>query len=191
MRAFAAERGASRRVVAAIGLAVGEAVTNAVVHGYDGAGGEVRVEVDFEEGEIEVVVADGGRGFTTTPTEGLGLGLAFVRAGATAFEVRDRTHGGVEVWMRFALEDASASSPSGSPGSLPNSRRRIGIQRSTSPVGAPTGSPLSSQVPSSRRTSSSRAASSPIALDTVGRRAPTSWPSMRCESVSGITTPPG
>ena len=105
VRAFAAERGASRRVVAAIGLAVGEAVTNAVVHGYDGAGGAVRVEADFEEGEIEVVVADGGRGFTTAPTEGLGLGLAFVRAGATAFEIRDRTHGGVEVWMRFALDE--------------------------------------------------------------------------------------
>ena len=32
VRAYAAERGASRRVVAAIGLAVGEAVTNAVVN---------------------------------------------------------------------------------------------------------------------------------------------------------------
>jgi anti-sigma regulatory factor (Ser/Thr protein kinase) len=106
VRAFAAERGASRRLVAAIGLAVGEAVTNAVVHGYEGAGGAVRVEVDFEEDEIEVVVADGGRGFTTATTEGLGLGLAFVRAGASAFEIRDRTHGGVEVWMRFALDAA-------------------------------------------------------------------------------------
>jgi hypothetical protein len=49
------------------------------------------------------VVADGGRGFTTSPTEGLGLGLAFVRAGTAAFELRDRPLGGVEVWMRFAL----------------------------------------------------------------------------------------
>ena len=104
VREFAAEHGASAREVFAIGHAVGEAVVNSVVHGYGGVGGEVRVEVDVEDGEIEVVVADGGRGFTTAPTEGLGLGLAFVRAGATAFEIRDRTHGGVEVWMRFALE---------------------------------------------------------------------------------------
>ncbi len=102
-RAFAAEHGASEREVFEIGLAVGEAVVNSVVHGYDNGGGEMRVEVDVEDGEIEVVVADGGRGFSTSPSEGLGLGLAFVRAGTTAFEIRDRPLGGVEVWMRFVL----------------------------------------------------------------------------------------
>lgn len=103
VRAFAAQHGASPREVFAIGLAVGEAVVNSIVHGYDGGGGEVRVEVDLEDGDLEVVVADGGRGFTTSPSEGLGLGLAFVRSGSTAFEIRDRPLGGVEVWMRFAL----------------------------------------------------------------------------------------
>ena len=103
VRDFAAEHGASEWEVSAIGLAVGEAVVNAVVHGYGGVGGEVRVEVDVEDGEIEIVIADGGRGFTTAPSKGLGLGLAFVRSGATAFEIRDRPLGGVELWMRFAL----------------------------------------------------------------------------------------
>jgi stage II sporulation protein AB (anti-sigma F factor) len=103
VRAFAAQHGASPREVFAIGLAVGEAVVNCVVHGYDGGGGEVRVVVDVEDGDLEVVVADGGRGFTAGATEGLGLGLAFVRAGTTAFEIRDRPLGGVEVWMRFAM----------------------------------------------------------------------------------------
>lgn len=103
VRAFAAEHGASEREVSAIGLAVGEAVVNSVVHGYDNGGGVVRVEVDVEDGDIEVVVADGGRGFSTSPSDGLGLGLAFVSAGTTAFEIRDRPLGGVEVWMRFGL----------------------------------------------------------------------------------------
>ena len=42
----------------------------------------------------------------------------------------------------------------------------------------------------SRRASSPWRTSSPSAVDTVGRRAPTSWPSMRCESVIGTATPP-
>ena len=57
----------------------------------------------MEDGELEVVVADGGRGFASEPDEGLGLGLALMRAGASAFEVRDRSPGGVEVWMRFRI----------------------------------------------------------------------------------------
>ena len=40
-----------------------------------------------------------------------------------------------------------------------------------------------------RRTSSSRSASSPSAVETVGRRAPTSCPRIRCVSASGTTTP--
>jgi anti-sigma regulatory factor (Ser/Thr protein kinase) len=103
VRAFAAEHGASAQVLAAIQLAVTEAVVNAVKHGYGGAGGEVRVDVDVEDGELEVVVADGGRGFESDSDEGLGLGLALMRAGASAFEVRDRPLGGVEVWMRFQI----------------------------------------------------------------------------------------
>jgi stage II sporulation protein AB (anti-sigma F factor) len=103
VRAFAAEHGASRTELAAIQIAVSEAVANAIVHGYGGSGGEVRVDADIEDGELEVVIADGGRGFTSEPGEGLGLGLALMRAGASAFEVRDRPLGGVEVWMRFPI----------------------------------------------------------------------------------------
>ena len=101
--AFAAEHGASGIELAAIQIAVSEALANAIEHGYDGAGGEIRVDADIEDGELEVVVADGGRGFTSERGEGLGLGLALMRAGASAFEVRDRQLGGVEVWMRFSI----------------------------------------------------------------------------------------
>ena len=101
--AFAAEHGASGMELAAIQIAVSEAVANAVEHGYDGSGGAIRVDADVEDGELEIVVTDGGRGFTSEPGGGLGLGLALMRAGASAFEVRDRPLGGVEVWMRFTV----------------------------------------------------------------------------------------
>ena len=103
VRAFAAEHGASGMELAAIQIAISEAVANAVEHGYDGSGGEIRVDADVEDAELEIVVADGGRGFTGEPGGGLGLGLALMRAGASAFEVRDRPLGGVEVWMRFPV----------------------------------------------------------------------------------------
>ena len=41
------------------------------------------------------------------------------------------------------------------------------------------------------RPARSRARARPSAVETVGRRAPTSWPSIRCESVIGTATPPG
>ena len=104
VRDFAARHGAAGETLAAIELAVGEAVTNAAVHAYhDGESGPVRIEADIEDGELELVVADEGRGFSGAPAPGLGLGLGLVRQGAVAFEVRDRPLGGVEVWARFAL----------------------------------------------------------------------------------------
>ena len=51
------------------------------------------------------------------------------------------------------------------------------------------GEPRSSHEPSTRRVSSPRSASSPSAVETVGRRAPTSWPRMRWVSASGTITP--
>ena len=103
VRDFAAANGANARALAAVALAVDEAVSNVVQHAYAGTGGMVRVEADVEEDEIELVVADDGRGFVPGPAPGLGLGLALMREGAIAFQVRDRPLGGVEVWIRFPL----------------------------------------------------------------------------------------
>jgi stage II sporulation protein AB (anti-sigma F factor) len=103
VREFAASHGAAGRTLAAIELAASEAVTNVVIHAYEGGTGTLRLEADVEQGELELVVVDDGRGFTGTPAPGLGLGLALVRRDAIAFEVRDRALGGVEVWARFVL----------------------------------------------------------------------------------------
>ena len=104
VRDVAARHGAAGEALAAIEIAVSEATANAAVHAYDdGAPGPVRVDADIEQGELELVVADEGRGFSGDPAPGLGLGLGLVRRSALAFEVRDRPLGGVEVWARFAL----------------------------------------------------------------------------------------
>jgi anti-sigma regulatory factor (Ser/Thr protein kinase) len=101
---FAEANGASGDGLAAIELAVNEAVANVVVHAYPGEPGEVRVAADVEEDELELVIVDDGEGFAPGPAPGLGLGLGLMRQGASAFEVRDRPLGGVEVWLRFPLD---------------------------------------------------------------------------------------
>jgi serine/threonine-protein kinase RsbW len=103
MHEFAELHGASPEVLAAIALAVSEAVGNAVRHAYPSGGGDVEVAMDIEQDELELVVLDDGTGFTTRPVTGLGIGLMIMRAVSDAFEIRDRPSGGVEVWMRFAL----------------------------------------------------------------------------------------
>jgi anti-sigma regulatory factor (Ser/Thr protein kinase) len=110
VREFAARHGASGERLAAIELAVSEAAANAVVHAYrDLLPGELRVQADIEEGELELLVTDDGRGFQDERAPGLGLGLALVRRDALAFEVRDRAPAGVELWARFALQPLPSS----------------------------------------------------------------------------------
>jgi anti-sigma regulatory factor (Ser/Thr protein kinase) len=109
IRAFAAGHGASAWVEAAVALATSEAATNAVLHAYPGdRAGTIWLDADVEDDELEVVVADDGRGFVRPdhPRPGLGWGLALMREHSSAFQVRDRPLGGVEVWMRFALTAA-------------------------------------------------------------------------------------
>jgi hypothetical protein len=78
----------------------------------------------------------------------------------------------------------SASGVSAEPCSV-SSRRRWETTRSSIVVGVPAGSPVSSQVRSGRRTSCPSPASAASAVETVGRRAPMSSASRRCESASG------
>jgi len=103
VREFARAHGARGARLAAIVLAVSEAAANVVVHAYDDPQGTMRVEADVEDGELELVVLDEGRGFSDEEGPGLGLGLGLVQRDTIAFEVRDRELGGVEVWARFAL----------------------------------------------------------------------------------------
>lgn len=87
---FAAQLDFSIDDIDEIKVAVSEAVSNAVIHGYGDEPGMVRIEVKLCKDELEVTVADQGRGIadvawatqpthTTRPEERMGLGLVFVR----------------------------------------------------------------------------------------------------------------
>jgi anti-sigma regulatory factor (Ser/Thr protein kinase) len=78
---FAMRIGASQATIAAVELAVSEAVTNVVVHAYRDAAepGVVEVAAARASGELCVIVADAGSGLRPRPdSPGLGLGLGLI-----------------------------------------------------------------------------------------------------------------
>ncbi len=84
-------------------LAVTEACTNVVRHAYEGHGeGTIDVVVRPKGEELEVVVADDGRGLGPSPdTAGPGLGLPLIAALADPVEFERGRSSGSRLVMRF------------------------------------------------------------------------------------------
>lgn len=94
--------------------AVSEAVTNAIIHGYDGCGApedKVRMSMWMREDVLELEIKDWGRGiedidkameplYTTRPElERSGMGFAFMEAFMDDLRVESQINGGTSVWM--------------------------------------------------------------------------------------------
>jgi anti-sigma regulatory factor (Ser/Thr protein kinase) len=87
-----------------IELAVTEAVSNAVRHGYRSLSGWVEVELGVDDHAVEVVVRDHGVGLLPHPeSEGLRVGLLMMRSLADRFELEGEAEVGTTVRMTFAL----------------------------------------------------------------------------------------
>jgi anti-sigma regulatory factor (Ser/Thr protein kinase) len=85
-------------------LAVTEAVSNAVRHGYRSLSGWVEVELGVDDHEVGVVVRDHGVGPLPHPeSEGLRVGLLMMRSLADRFELEGEAEVGTTVRMGFAL----------------------------------------------------------------------------------------
>ena len=94
-----------------IALAVSEAATNAVTHGYVGRPpGQFRVALAASEDEVEVLVEDDGRGMVPRPdSPGLGLGLPLIATVADRFETHTVPAGGTRLCMWFRLDPDAAT----------------------------------------------------------------------------------
>ncbi len=91
--------------------AVSEAVTNAVIHGYDGRGGNVTMSCTLDGRTLQVTVKDAGRGiadvhkartpfYTTRPElERSGMGFAFMEAFMDSVKVESEVGLGTRVSM--------------------------------------------------------------------------------------------
>jgi serine/threonine-protein kinase RsbW len=103
--AFAVRRGASQAQIEAIRLAVSEAVSNVVLHAYDGSEpGEIHVTAEIAARDLWVLISDEGRGFQAPArAPGLGWGLPLIAHMTDRLEIAERAEGGTEIRMRFAL----------------------------------------------------------------------------------------
>lgn len=95
--------------------AVSEAVTNAIIHGYEEQGGKIVLRASLENGVLELSVEDNGIGienikqameplFTTKPEkERSGMGFAFMEAFMDRVEVESSIGKGtcVRMWKAF------------------------------------------------------------------------------------------
>lgn len=100
----AREAGLPDSLVDAIAIAVSEAMTNAVVHGFkDREDGTIEVTAGLRETGFVITVSDDGGGMLPRPdSPGLGLGLPIIAQLASSFDVRnDPERGGTEVIMTF------------------------------------------------------------------------------------------
>jgi serine/threonine-protein kinase RsbW len=109
--AVARRAGAEDPVLDAVRLAVSEAVSNVIVHGYRNAGsGAFTVAVEQEDDGLRVTVRDQGCGMQPRPdSPGAGLGLPLIANLADTFSVTAPPGGGTEVCMTFALRELAAA----------------------------------------------------------------------------------
>ena len=79
LAAIAADCGMDADRVADVKLAVTEAATNAVMHGYAEGAGELSVRAAIQDGELEIVIGDSGSGIVERrDSPGLGVGLSVI-----------------------------------------------------------------------------------------------------------------
>ena len=108
---FAARMNPTLEEIDDIKIAVSEAVTNAVIHGYQNGEGTILIEAAVEENVLSVTVSDDGVGisniekamepmFSTLPEERSGMGFSFMEAFMDRVEVISSPGGGTSVTMR-------------------------------------------------------------------------------------------
>lgn len=85
-----------------VALAVSEAAANAVLHAFTGTPGRMRAAVWAGDGEIEVLVADDGRGLALRDdSPGLGMGLGLMAKVSDRMEIDSALGRGTSIRLWF------------------------------------------------------------------------------------------
>jgi serine/threonine-protein kinase RsbW len=106
MAELAMDCGMDAEGIADVRLAVTEAATNAVVHAYAEAEGELRVTAAMHDGELTIVIGDTGSGLVQRQdSPGLGLGLALIANVVERLKIVSHP-GSTEIHMAFPCPNA-------------------------------------------------------------------------------------
>lgn len=109
MATLARDCGLTERQVGDVKLAVSEAATNALVHGYRGAPGTIAVEATIGDGQLVIAILDSGGGMRPRPdSPGLGLGLPVIASVADELEII-RDGPGTRLRMAFDCPTGAAT----------------------------------------------------------------------------------
>ena len=99
-----------------IKTAVSEAVTNSIIHGYQGKGGVITMNITYDDGTIEIIIKDKGVGisdvekarepmYTSQPEmERSGMGFTVMESFMDMLDVISAVGEGTKVIMRNTLE---------------------------------------------------------------------------------------
>ncbi len=111
MAALARDCGLDDAAIADVRLAVSEAATNALIHGYREQPGVVRIEAAIADGELVIAVHDDGTGMAPrADSPGLGLGLPVIASLTNRLEIVEGAPG-TELRMTFDCPHPSAPGP--------------------------------------------------------------------------------
>jgi stage II sporulation protein AB (anti-sigma F factor) len=107
--AFAALVDFTLNEIEEIKVAVSEAVSNAVIHGYEYQDGEIEIRMTLYEDKIEYIIIDHGRGIAdialarqpsySSDPERMGLGFAFMESFMDELHIESEVNKGTQVRM--------------------------------------------------------------------------------------------
>ena len=118
--AFAMQLSPTMSEIADVKTAVSEAVTNAIVHGYEGTRGMVTMRARIDGANLSIDISDCGKGipnvkqamepfYTTHPEqERSGMGFAVMQTFMDEVDVRSAPGSGTSVYMRKRIRPETA-----------------------------------------------------------------------------------
>ncbi len=132
---FARAAGAGPEQLEEVRLAVSEALTNVVRYAYSWRTGHIYLTARVAADELWILIADNGCGIHAgRDSGGLGLGLALISHLTDGFSVVERSLGGTELRLRFALPAARSARPPSGRGRSHGSQLRGSVALATRPA---------------------------------------------------------